>query len=189
MVAKQLPANGEWKAFYVGGLSLLPVECETMHGLLPSSELSPVAAADKTAIHYAGADLLRSDYLGEGDVVFFSLGTAPSSSRSAFTEVTNRGQETQAPASSSSVKQTLSLNKERKSEQQATKGSQQRNVPSTNKRSKASAVEFSNLQVRAAAPQMAVHSPSSVHEPPLPEVCSPEEVGPTRKRTLSFAEI
>ena len=129
MVAKKQPTNGEWKAFYVGGLSLMPVECETTHGLQPSSELPPVAAAGEKAIHEAGADLLRrSDSLGEGDMMFLNSGSAPSS-RSAFTNISNRGLPVQGHASNSATLQTPSP-KKRKLELAANEGQQQRGAPS-----------------------------------------------------------
>jgi len=129
MVAKEQPTNGEWKAFYVGGLSLMPVECETTHGLQPSSELPPVAAAGEKAIHEAGADLLRrSDSLGEGDMMFLNSGSAPSS-RSAFTNISNRGLPVQGHASNSATLQTPSP-KKRKLELAANEGQQQRGAPS-----------------------------------------------------------
>jgi len=72
-VAKQLPTSGEWKAFFVGGTSLMPIGEETSRGLIPSFELSPLAATDQEAVQQAGANLLlRSNTLTEDDVVILS---------------------------------------------------------------------------------------------------------------------
>ena len=71
-VAEQLPTSGKWKAFYVGGSSLVPIGEETSRGLTPSSELSLLAAANVTAIHKAIMNLLHKKSLGKDDVAFLS---------------------------------------------------------------------------------------------------------------------
>ena len=71
-VAEQLPTSGKWKAFYVGGSSLVPIGEETSRGLTPSSELPLLAAANVTAIHKAIMNLLHKKSLGKDDVAFLS---------------------------------------------------------------------------------------------------------------------
>jgi len=71
IVAKQQPAAGGWKAFFVESLNLMPTGEEASCGLALSSELMPLAAVDQEAVHQAGANLLmRSNALGEDDFVF-----------------------------------------------------------------------------------------------------------------------